>query len=143
MDDARKKAGVTNHSGLVPLPGESINRPDYGLFEYVSHGLRTGSAHGFRVGIQAFKDPAFTKLDFGAVGLDVILALPGNVVKSRDCVLQLCGCIVQGILALAGQLVFVGVETGQQPAFSLGDLAAITYDFSFAALLNSAHDVFG
>jgi hypothetical protein len=79
-------------------------------------------------------DPALTHLDFSAMGEYVILALSSHVIQCRYRAFQLCGCIVQGVLTLAGQLVFVRVETGQESSFALGDLAAVFFDFDSTTL---------
>jgi hypothetical protein len=99
--------------------------------------------YGVSVGFQATQDTTLTHLDLGAMGEYVILALSSHVIQCGYRVFQLRSRIVQGVLTLARQLVFVSVETGQESSFALGDLAAVLLDFDRAALLHIAHDVLG
>jgi hypothetical protein len=113
------------------------------LFENFSYRRLALGGYGVSVGFQATQDTTFTQLDFGAMGEYVILALSSYVIERRDGMFQLCGRIVQDVLTLAGQLVFVCVETGQESSFALGDLAAVFLDFDSAAFLHVTYDVLG
>ena len=98
--------------------------------------LGAGLAQAVLVHCETLLDPTLAGLDVGALALDVGAALVGEIGNRADRPIEYRYLIVERLLALAGELVAVGVEAGELPVLARDHLAAIGPELGVAGLFD-------
>lgn len=104
----------------------------------VLEGLLAAVSHFLAVLLEAGEQASLARFRLRAELLEVVTALVCGVGQGVDGPLQHHGGVVKGIFAAAGELVPVGVQTGQHTALAEGDVLAVGLELGSFQILRAS-----